>query len=52
MVNPSQTTHSWLTEEEMAEIGIGLGTFRMSVGIDDVEELKEDLNRALGECQT
>jgi cystathionine beta-lyase/cystathionine gamma-synthase len=51
IVNPSQTTHSWLTEEELIGIGIGLGTFRMSVGVDDVEELKEDLDRALRECQ-
>jgi cystathionine beta-lyase/cystathionine gamma-synthase len=51
IVNPARTTHHWLTEEELAAIGISPGTFRMSVGIENVEDLKEDLDQALKTCQ-
>ncbi|MGD8624781.1 MAG: PLP-dependent aspartate aminotransferase family protein [Anaerolineae bacterium] len=51
IVNPARSTHNWLSDEELAAIGIGVGTFRMSVGIEDAEDLKEDLDRALAACQ-
>ena len=51
IVNPARTTHHWLTDEELAEIGISPGTFRMSVGIENVEDLLEDLDQALKACQ-
>ena len=51
IVNPARTTHHWLSEEELATIGISPGTFRMSVGIENVEDLKEDLDQALRACQ-
>jgi len=51
IVNPARTTHHWLGEEELAAIGISPGTFRMSVGIENVEDLKEDLDQALQACQ-
>lgn len=51
IVNPARTTHHWLGEEELAAIGISPGTFRMSVGIEDVEDLCEDLDQALRACQ-
>ena len=35
----------------MAAIGISPGTFRMSVGIENVEDLREDLDQALKACQ-
>ena len=38
-------------EAELAAMGIGPGTFRMSVGVDNVEDIKEDLDRALTACQ-
>ena len=47
IVNPPRSTNNWLSDEELAAIGIGEGTFRLSVGIEDVEDLKEDLDRAL-----
>jgi len=47
IVNPARTTHHWLDEEQLAAIGISPGTFRMSVGIENVEDLKEDLDQAL-----
>jgi cystathionine gamma-synthase/methionine-gamma-lyase len=51
IVNPARTTHRWLSEEELAAIGITPGTFRMSVGIENIEDLKEDLDQALEACQ-
>ena len=51
IVNPARTTHHWLSVEELAAIGISPGTFRMSVGIENVEDLKEDLDQALKACQ-
>jgi len=47
IVNPARTTHRQLNEEELATIGISPGTFRMSVGIENVEDLKADLDQAL-----
>jgi cystathionine beta-lyase/cystathionine gamma-synthase len=51
IVNPARTTHHWLNENELAAMGIGPGTFRMSVGVENVEDLKEDLDQALKACQ-
>lgn len=51
IVNPARTTHRWLDESEQSAIGISPGTFRMSVGIDNIEDLKEDLDQALEACQ-
>lgn len=51
IVNPAKSTHNWLSPEEHKRLGIGPGTFRMSVGIEDVEDLQEDLDRALQACQ-
>jgi cystathionine beta-lyase/cystathionine gamma-synthase len=51
IVNPARTTHHWLSEDQLGAIGIGPGTFRMSVGIENVEDLKEDLDQALSGCQ-
>lgn len=51
IVNPARSTHNWLTADEHAAIGIGTGTFRMSVGIEEAEDLREDLDRALAACQ-
>jgi cystathionine beta-lyase/cystathionine gamma-synthase len=52
MVNPARTTHRWLAPEQQAALGIASGTFRMSVGIEGVDDLLEDLDQALRACQT
>jgi cystathionine beta-lyase/cystathionine gamma-synthase len=41
------TTHAALTEERRLEIGITPGLVRLSVGIEDKEDLIADLTRAL-----
>lgn len=51
IVNPARTTHHQLSEETLAAMGIGTGTFRMSVGLENMEDLKEDLDQALKACQ-
>jgi O-succinylhomoserine sulfhydrylase len=47
ITHPSTTTHQRLKPEERAALGIGEGLLRLSVGLEDVEDLKEDLMRAL-----
>ncbi|PWJ49062.1 O-acetylhomoserine sulfhydrylase [Quadrisphaera granulorum] len=47
VVHPASTTHAHRTEAERERAGIGPGTVRLSVGIEDVEDLQADLRRAL-----
>lgn len=44
---PARTSHRSLSDEERAKLGIGPGLVRLSVGIEDVEDLKEVLDHAL-----
>jgi len=48
--HPATMSHATLTPEERRKIGITDGTIRLSVGIEDVEDLIEDLDRALRVC--
>ena len=48
ITHPETTTHHRLTPEERAALGIGSGLVRLSVGLEDVEDLMEDLGTALG----
>jgi cystathionine beta-lyase/cystathionine gamma-synthase len=41
-------SHATMTPEERQRIGITEGTLRLSVGIEDVADLIEDLDQALG----
>lgn len=45
--HPATTTHMRLAEEERARLGITAGTVRLSVGLEDVADLIEDLADAL-----
>lgn len=44
---PFNTSHASLTEEERKKIGIGSGFVRLSVGIEDVDDLIWDIDQAL-----
>lgn len=44
---PAMSSHRALTPEERAEIGIGEGLIRVSVGIEDPEDILADLDQAL-----
>jgi O-succinylhomoserine sulfhydrylase len=46
--HPATTTHMRIGPEERARLGITDGVIRLSVGLEDVEDLKEDLAQALG----
>jgi O-succinylhomoserine sulfhydrylase len=47
ITHPATTTHQRLSPEARAELGIGEGLLRLSVGLEDPEDLKEDLAQAL-----
>ena len=44
---PATTTHQRLTPEQRAELGIFDSSVRLSIGLEDVEDLKADLDQAL-----
>jgi cystathionine gamma-synthase len=44
---PARTSHRPLSDDDRAKLGIGPGLVRLSVGIEDVEDLKEALDFAL-----
>jgi methionine-gamma-lyase len=45
--HPASMTHSSYDEEELKACGIGLGFVRISVGLEHVDDLIEDLEQAL-----
>ena len=47
ITHPATTTHKNLTEEARVAIGINPGTLRLSVGLEDTDDLIEDLDLAL-----
>src|SRR5690606_12414245 len=47
MCHAASTTHAGMTAEARAEMGVGEGLLRFNVGLEDPEDLKEDLDRAL-----
>jgi O-succinylhomoserine sulfhydrylase len=47
VTHPATTTHQRLTEEARQAAGIGQGMLRLSVGLEDVEDLIDDLKRGL-----
>jgi O-succinylhomoserine sulfhydrylase len=47
VTHPETTTHQRLKPEQRAALGIAPGLIRLSVGLEDVEDLIEDLAQAL-----
>ncbi|MBZ9656292.1 O-succinylhomoserine sulfhydrylase [Phyllobacterium lublinensis] len=47
ITHPTTTTHKNLTDEARAELGISDGLLRLSVGLEDVNDLIDDLDVAL-----
>ncbi len=45
--HPASTTHRQLSPEELARSGVGEDTVRLCVGIEHIDDLIEDLDRAL-----
>lgn len=50
ITHPATTTHSKLTDEEKQAARIAPGLLRMSVGLEDPQDIIEDLDRALAEA--
>jgi O-acetylhomoserine (thiol)-lyase len=46
-IHPASTTHSQLTEEQQASGGITPGLVRLSVGIEHIDDLTDDIKQAL-----
>ena len=44
---PSITTHRQLSDEQLVEAGVSAGLVRVSLGIEDAEDLIEDIRQAL-----
>ncbi|QYA24218.1 O-acetylhomoserine aminocarboxypropyltransferase/cysteine synthase [Gramella sp. MT6] len=51
IIHPASTTHQQLTEEEQASTGVTPDLIRLSVGLEDVEDLKEDLKEAFSQIK-
>lgn len=47
IIHPASTTHAQLSKEQLLASGIGEDLIRISIGIEDVEDLIYDLDRAL-----
>ncbi|MEK9962343.1 MAG: O-succinylhomoserine sulfhydrylase [Rhodobiaceae bacterium] len=45
--HPGSTTHSSVSADDRAAMGIADGSIRLSIGLEDIEDLKTDLDRAL-----
>jgi O-succinylhomoserine sulfhydrylase len=48
VTHPSSTTHGKLSEEERLAVGITDGLVRVSVGLENIQDIIEDLEQALG----
>jgi O-acetylhomoserine (thiol)-lyase len=47
VIHPASTTHSQLTPEQQLTTGVTPGLVRLSVGLENIEDLKADLEQAL-----
>ena len=47
IIHPASTTHQQLSEKEQLSSGVVAGVLRLSVGIEDIQDIKNDLDQAL-----
>jgi O-acetylhomoserine (thiol)-lyase len=47
VIHPASTTHFRMSDEALAAGGIGQGTIRLSIGLEDADDLIDDLKKAL-----
>ncbi|AJD39918.1 O-succinylhomoserine sulfhydrylase [Rhizobium sp. SEMIA 4085] len=52
ITHPGTTTHKNLSDEARAELGISPGTVRLSLGIEDADDLIEDFAQALSKIKS
>ncbi|HAL63728.1 MAG: O-acetylhomoserine aminocarboxypropyltransferase/cysteine synthase [Firmicutes bacterium] len=51
VLHPASTTHRQLTDEQLVDAGIGADLIRMSVGIENAEDIINDIKQALNEVR-
>lgn len=49
IIHPASTTHRQLSDAELEAAGIGPGTIRLSIGIEDADDLIWDLQQAMSQ---
>ena len=47
VIHPASTTHFRMSDEALSQAGIGQGTIRLSIGLEDADDLIDDLKCAL-----
>jgi len=50
VIHPATTTHQQLTREEQETTGVTEDYVRLSIGLEDVEDIKEDIDQAFGKA--
>lgn len=50
IIHPASTTHAQLTEQQLLDGGVGPGVIRLSVGIEDADDIIYDLDQALAQA--
>lgn len=48
ITHPASTTHQQLSDEELAACGVNQGLIRLSIGLEDAEDLITDIDKAIG----
>ncbi|MDD5262436.1 MAG: O-acetylhomoserine aminocarboxypropyltransferase/cysteine synthase [Methylacidiphilales bacterium] len=51
VIHPASTTHQQLTPEEQSETGVTPDYVRLSIGLENVEDIKADIDQALAASQ-
>ena len=51
VIHPASTTHFRMDDQALAQAGISQGTIRLSIGLEDADDLQDDLARALKAAQ-
>ena len=47
IIHPSSTTHRWLPEDQKKAAGVGSDVVRISVGLENAEDLMADLDQGM-----
>jgi O-acetylhomoserine (thiol)-lyase len=50
-IHPASTTHNQMTDEELRATGVGPELIRISIGIEDIDDILWDLDQALAASQ-
>jgi len=51
VLHPASTTHRQLTDEQLADAGIGADLIRMSIGIEHIDDILADIEQALAKAE-